>query len=119
MLGQGAVSRGTRGRQWRGEKGSHNSRNHDHTHGVGIARAWAPTGQDDHHISLLEEPSLLAHFHGEVDPEVDVLGPDVVGRLVVEDGEDPAIQVCLAGGLAVTGHSNDGGAGPVPGDQVG
>lgn len=61
----------------------------------------------------------LTHLHGEVDAHVDVLCPDVVGGLVVEDGEDAAVQVALAGGLLVTRHGHDGGAWAVPGQQVG
>lgn len=62
---------------------------------------------------------ILAHIHGTVDTHVNVLGPHIVGRLGVENGEDAAVQVGLASRLSVTGHSKDGGAGPVPGDQVG
>lgn len=32
----------------------------DHTHGVGVTGAWAPAGQDDDNIPLLEEASDLA-----------------------------------------------------------
>lgn len=62
---------------------------------------------------------MLTHIHGAVDAHVDVLCPHVVGGLGVEDGEDAAVQVGLASRLGVTGHGEDGGAGPVPGDQVG
>ncbi len=48
-----------------------------------------------------------------------LLSPHVMGGLGVEDGEDAAVQVGLASCLSVTGHSKDGGTGPVPGDQVG
>lgn len=61
----------------------------------------------------------LTHFHGKVDAHVNVLCPHVVGGLVVEDGEDAAVQVALSCGLIVTGHGNDGGAGAVPGDELG
>lgn len=42
-----------------------------------------------------------------------------MGGFRVEDGEDAPVQVGLASRLSVTGHGEDGGAGPVPGDQVG
>lgn len=42
-----------------------------------------------------------------------------MGGLGVEDWEDAAVQVGLASCLGVTGHGQDGGTGPVPGDQVG
>ena len=61
----------------------------------------------------------LTHLHSEVDAQVDVLSPHVVGGLVVEHGEDAAVQVGLAGRLPATGYGDDGGAGAVPGDQVG
>lgn len=62
--------------------------------------------------------SLLTHLQGEVDAEVDILGPDIVGRLGVQHGVDTAVQMGLTGGLATAGHSDDGGTGPVPGQQV-
>lgn len=62
---------------------------------------------------------MLTHVHGEVDAHVDVLGPHIVGGLGVQDGEDAAIQVSLASCLGVTGHGQDWGTRPVPGDQVG
>lgn len=60
----------------------------------------------------------LTHLHGEIDAEVDVLGPDVVGGLGVQHGEDTAVKVALPGCLFVTGDSNDGGTGPVLGEQM-
>lgn len=63
--------------------------------------------------------SSLTHFHGEVDTQVHILCPHVVGGLGVEDREDAAVQVGLASCLGVTGHSKDGGTGPVPGEKVG
>jgi len=42
-----------------------------------------------------------------------------VGGLVEQHGEDAAVQVGLARRLGVTRHGDDGGAGAVPGDQVG
>lgn len=66
---------------------------------------------------ILNRP--LTHFHSEVDTLVHVLGPHVVRWFGVEDGEDAAVQVALTGSLSVTGHGEDRGAGPVPGDQVG
>lgn len=62
---------------------------------------------------------LLTQFHGEVDAHVHVLCPHIVGRLGVENREDAAVQVGLASGLSVPGHSQDGSARAVPGDQVG
>ena len=60
----------------------------------------------------------LTHLHGEVDAEVDVFGPDIVGGLGVLHGEDAAVEVALPRGLPITRDRDDGGAGPVPGDQV-
>lgn len=60
----------------------------------------------------------LTHFQGEIHPHVDVLGPDVVGGLGVENGVDAAVQVGLAGRLAAAGDSDDGGAGAVPRQHV-
>lgn len=91
----------------------------DHTHGVSVTGAWTPAGQDDDCVVGLEEASGFAHLHGEVDTHVDILGPDVVRGLVVEDGEDAAVEVALACRLVVTRHSDDGCAGAVPGDQLG
>lgn len=71
-------------------------------------------------MSGLEVPwVLLTHFHGKVDAHVHVLGPNIVGWLGVEHREDAAVEVRLASGLSVPGHSQDGSARPVPGDQVG
>lgn len=64
-------------------------------------------------------PPPLTHFHGKVDAHVHVLGPHVVGRLGVQNREDAAVQVGLASGLSVPGHSQDGSTRPVPGEQVG
>lgn len=89
------------------------------THGVGVTGAWAPAGQDDDNITLFEEASGLAHIHGKVDTHVNVLCPHIVGGLGVEHGEDSPVEVGLASCLGITGHREDGGAGPVPGDQVG
>lgn len=61
---------------------------------------------------------MLTQFQGEVDALVHVLGPDVVGGLVVEDGLDAAVHVALACGHLVTGDGHDEGAGPVPGQHV-
>lgn len=36
------------------------SSHQNHTHGVGVTRAWTPAGQDDHNVPLLEEASDLA-----------------------------------------------------------
>lgn len=66
-----------------------------------------------------ELPQTLTHVHGKVDAHVDILCPHIVGGLGVEDWEDAAVQVGLASCLGVTGHGQDGGTGPVPGDQVG
>lgn len=63
--------------------------------------------------------SSLTHIHGKVDTHVDVLCPHVIGRLRVQDREYATVQVSLTSSLGVTGHSKDGGTGPVPGDQVG
>ncbi|TNN45221.1 hypothetical protein EYF80_044574 [Liparis tanakae] len=101
-----------------------------HAHGVGVTGARAPAAQDTNvHFPGASPGSLprcalpcsrrLTDIHGEVDAQVDVLGPHVVGRLGVEHGEDAAVQVRLAGRLGVTGHGQDGRTGPVPGDQVG
>ena len=49
----------------------------------------------------------LTQLHGEHDALVDVLCPDIVGGLVVEDGLDAAVHVALAGGHLVTGHGHD------------
>lgn len=95
------------------------SRHQNHTHGVGVTRAWAPAGQDDDNISHFEEASGLAHIHGKVDAHVDVVCPHIVGGLGVEDGENAAVQVGLASRLGVTSHSKDGSTWPVSGDQVG
>lgn len=58
--------------------------------------------------------SMLTNFQGKVHAQVNVLRPDIVGRFGVEHRIDAAVQVGLASGLATAGHSNDGGAGPVP-----
>ena len=70
------------------------------------------------HCNSCAIPSLT-HIHGEVDTHVDVLCPHVVGGVSVEHREDAAVQVSLASCLSVTAHGDDGGTGPVPGDQVG
>lgn len=62
---------------------------------------------------------MLTHVHGRVDTHVNVLCPHIMGGLAVEDREDSTVQVGLASRLCITGHSEDGGTGPVPGDQVG
>lgn len=64
--------------------------------------------------STRQHTSTLTNFQGKVHAQVNVLGPDVVGRFGVEHRIDTAVQVGLAGGLATAGHSDDGGAGPVP-----
>lgn len=60
----------------------------------------------------------LTSFHGKVHTQVNILCPDIIGRLGVEHGVDTTVQVGLAGGLATAGHGNDGGTGPVPGQHV-
>lgn len=70
-------------------------------------------------VSLHLTSSSLTHVHGKVDTQVDILGPHIVGGGSIQDREDAAVQVSLASCLGITGHSDDGGTGPVPGQQVG
>ncbi len=67
----------------------------------------------NHHNRL-----CLTNVHGKIDPQVHILGPHVIGSLVVEHGEDAAEQMSLSGRLLVTGHSDDWGTRAVPGDQM-
>lgn len=94
------------------------SRHRHYTHGVGEARARTPTGQHNDHISLLEEASSLANIHGQVDPEVHILSPGLLHWVLTHHREDATVQVGLASGLVIPGHSNDGGTGAVPGYLV-
>lgn len=61
-------------------------------------------------------PQTPTHFHGKVHPHVNVLCPHIVGWLCVQDRKDATVQVGLSSCLSVTGDSEDGSAGPVPGD---
>lgn len=65
-----------------------------------------------------QPPRCLTDVHGKIDPQVHILGPHVVGRLVVEHGEDAAEQMSLSGRLLITGHGDDWGTRAVPGDQM-
>lgn len=91
----------------------------NHAHGVGVTRAGTPASQDDDNVALLEETSGLAHFHCEIDSHIDILCPNIMRGLGVQDREDPTVEVGLASRLGVTGHGEDGSTGPVPGEQVG
>lgn len=86
----------------------------NNTHGVGVTGTRTPAGQNDDHIAGLEESTSLTDIHCEVHPQVHILGPDIIRLFVVEYGEDAAVQVSLPGGLPITGHGYDWGAGPVP-----
>lgn len=70
----------------------------------------------NHHVIFLT--LKLTNFHGKVYTQVNILGPDVVGRLGVEHRVDTTVQVSLAGSLTTAGHSDDGGTGPVPRQHV-
>lgn len=60
----------------------------------------------------------LTNFHGKIDPQVHILSPHVIRRIVVEYGEDAAVQMSLPGRLLVTGHGYDRSAWAVSGDQM-
>lgn len=62
---------------------------------------------------------LRTHFHCKVDTIVNIFCPHIIGGLGIEDGEDSTVQVSLPSCLGITSHGEDGGAGPVPGNQVG
>jgi len=79
----GGYERQIRGRSAGGLPCRWSSGHWDHAHGVGVAGARTPASQHNDHVSRLEEATCFAHFHGEVDPQVDVLCPHVMGWLVV------------------------------------
>lgn len=61
---------------------------------------------------------VLTKLQGKADTQVHILGPHIIGRLVVKDGVDSTVQMALTGCLLVTGHSHDKGARPVPRQQM-
>lgn len=61
---------------------------------------------------------LLTNFQGKVDAHVHILSPHVIGGFGVENRVDATVKVALAGSLTTAGHSNNGGTGPVPWQQV-
>lgn len=64
------------------------------------------------HLALASQPRT--NIHGQVHPEVHVLGPGLLHWVLTHHGEDAAVQVGLASCLVIPGHSNDGGSGAVP-----
>ena len=58
------------------------------------------------------------NIHGQVHPEVHVLSPSLLHWVLTHHGEDATIQVGLASCLVITGHSDNGGTGAVPGHLV-
>lgn len=79
-----------------------------------IARA------QDSHVPPRPIPGVasLTNIHAQGDAEVHVLSPGVQGWLFAEDREDAAVEVCLARGLVIAGHRDDGSARAVPGHEV-
>lgn len=63
-------------------------------------------------LALASQPRT--NIHGQVHPEVHVLGPGLLHWVLTHHGEDAAVQVGLASCLVIPGHSNDGGSGAVP-----
>lgn len=58
------------------------------------------------------------NIHGQVHPEVHVLGPGLLHWVLTHHREDAPVQVGLASRLVIPGHSNDRGTGAVPGHLV-
>ena len=87
----------------------------DDTHSVGESRARLPTGDDHQRVSRLDELAVLAEADGVLDAGFDVLQP--VGHALrgVDQREDAAVQVALAGDLWEAGDSYDGARRAVPG----
>lgn len=79
-------------------------RHWDDTHGVGVSRAGTPASQNDHHITSLEESTSFTDIHGEVDPQVHVLGPHIIRWAVVVYGENTTVKMSLSSCLFITSH---------------
>lgn len=61
----------------------------------------------------LKRYCVLTQLQGKADTQVHILSPHIIGRLVVEDGEDATVQMALTCCLLVPGHSHDEGTRPV------
>lgn len=66
----------------------------------------------------LKRYCVLTHLQGEADTQVHILGPNIIGRLVVEDREDATVQMALTCCLLVPGHGHDRGTRPISRQQM-
>ena len=87
----------------------------DDTHSVGESRARLPTGDDHQRVSRLDELAVLAEADGVLDAGFDILQPVGDALRGVDQREDAAVQVALAGHLWEAGDGHDGARRAVPG----